>query len=154
MEGFSKYFTFEELTDTSHKNLLTKNRLDAMRYINSGKRLSKLLQSIREVLGNYPITITSGFRNSDVNLAVGSRVTTSSHTKFEAADIIPSNISVKGALDKIMLEVKNRNLQDLKKVIIEQVGGKKWLHIQVKMSSEDQVSFWATTDGKNYTQIS
>ena len=47
VSGFSEHFSFEELTDSSHKELVAKNRNEAMEYLIAGKRLSKLLESIQ-----------------------------------------------------------------------------------------------------------
>lgn len=150
MEGFSKYFTFEELTDTSHKKYLKENREEALKYQRAGKRLSKLLESIRHVLGDFPLTVSSGFRCLTLNAEVKGSPK-SKHMKFEAADIVPTSISVKGAFD-ILIE-KRGELTDLRKVIIEQVGSRKWLHIEVKMEANEEQSFWMTTNAKNFTRI-
>lgn len=151
MNGYSKYFSFKELTDSeSHKKLVDKNREDAMKYINSGKRLSKLLESIREVLGDYPIKINSGFRNSALNKAVGSKSLNSKHTVFEAADIKPKNMTVREAFNKIKEAYDNGELQDLRKVLEE--GS--WLHVEVSMEVGDHRGFFVSNDGnKTFTKV-
>jgi hypothetical protein len=144
MESFSKYFSFEELTDSAgHPEIVAQNRLDAKKYLLAGKRLSKLLESIRHILGDKPLKVNSGFRNSKLNKAVGSKSLNSKHTIFEAVDITPSNMSVKDAFN-VLLEAHGEGLlPDLRKVLHE--GS--WLHIEVSMSVGDYRGFFVSHDG-------
>ena len=48
-----------------------------------------VLQPLRTAMG-YPVIVKSGYRSSDLNLAIGGAVN-SSHMKGEAADIVGSN---------------------------------------------------------------
>jgi hypothetical protein len=143
MESFSKFFTFEELTNsTGHPDLVSLNRTDAMRYINSGKRLSKLLESIRGILGNKPLKVNSGFRNEALNKAVGSKSKASKHTVFEAVDITPS-MPIKEAFNALMNAHRAGLLPDLRKVLHEGT----WLHCEVAMSVGDYRGFFVSKDG-------
>lgn len=151
-DGFTDHFTFNELTDSGgHPDLVNQNRIDAQRYLLAGKRLSKLLDSVRVLFGNQPITVSSGFRNPALNKAVGSRATNSAHMRFEAADIIPSNMSVADGFNLLMRS--KDQLPDMRKAIIETVGTKKWIHIQVKMNASDSQDFYTTSDGVSYTKV-
>lgn len=151
MESFSPKFTFEELTySANHSELVEQNRADAVKYLLAGKRLSKLLESIREVLGDNPIKVNSGFRNAELNKAVGSIVAKSSHTRFEAADITPSGIPLKESFNALMRAYKGGLLPDLRKCIIEKG---RWLHCEVAMSTDDHKGFFATSDGISYTKV-
>lgn len=151
MEGFSKYFTFEELTDSEHHpSLVNQNRSDAQKYISSGAKLSKLLESIRHILGDKPVKINSGYRNSKLNSAVGSKVTTSSHTRFEAADIVPSSMNINSAFKTLMSAKEHGLLPDLRKVLQEGT----WLHVEVSTNPNDYRGFWTSNDGnKTWTRI-
>lgn len=150
-DGFALHFSFAELTNSvSHPELVTQNRIEAKRYRLAGKRLSKLLESIRHILGDKPLKVTSGYRNMKLNKAVGSLVTASSHTRFEAADIIPTSMSVKEAFETLMEARKDGLLPDLRKCIIEK---NTWLHIEVSMSVGDYKGFLTTADGKTYTKV-
>ena len=150
-EGFSPKFTFEELTySANHQDLVEQNRADAVKYLLAGKRLSKLLESIREVLGDKPIKVNSGFRNTRMNIAVGSIVPNSSHTRFEAADITPTGVPLKESFNALMRAHKGGLLPDLRKCIIEK---NRWLHIEVAMSEGDHKGFLTTSDGVNYTKV-
>jgi hypothetical protein len=144
MDGYSQYFSFEELTDSeSHPNLVPQNRIDAVKFQNSGKRLSKLLESIRHLFGDKPIKVDSGFRNPVLNLAVGSFVPASAHTRFEAADIVPSNMTIAEAFNTLMEDHKAGFLPDLRKVLQEGT----WLHVEVSMSAGDYRGFFVSKDG-------
>lgn len=150
MEGFSKYFTFEELTTTSHQAELYRNREEAKPFVLAGKRLSKLLESIRDLLGGRPVKITSGFRGATLNRKIGGAAK-SKHLKFEAADIIPTHVSVEEAFERI--KAARDDLPDLRRVIIEQIGGKEWLHIEVKMSPDEPQVFAIMTDTIKYKVV-
>lgn len=150
MEGFSKFFTFDDLTKTSHTNLLSKNREEAKAFILAGKRLSKLLESIRKLLGDKPIAVSSGFRGESLNKAVKG-ASKSKHLKFEAADIVPTSMSVTKAFETIQKEAKS--LPDLRRVIIEKIGGKEWLHVEVKMDASEKQVFASIGDDGKYKVI-
>jgi len=143
-EGYSKFFTFEELTNSEgHQELVKQNRADAMKFVNSGKRLSKLAESIREILGNKPLKVNSGFRNQKLNKAVGSKSTNSAHTRFEAMDVRPTTMSIREAFGKLKDAKEKGLLPDLRKVLEE--GS--WLHIEVSMKLNDYRGFFISHDG-------
>lgn len=148
--NYSKFFTFKELTNSaSHAELVEQNRVDALLYVNSGKRLSKLLESVREILGNEPVKVNSGFRNTELNTAVGSKAVHSKHKIFEACDIKPSNMTVRQAFNKIKDAHSKGLLPDLRKVLEE--GS--WLHIEVSTSVGDYRGFFTSNDGnKTWTK--
>lgn len=151
IDGFNDHFTFADLTYSSgHPELVSQNRKDATRYSLAGKRLSKLLESIRHILGDEPIKVNSGYRNMALNKAVGSKVPTSSHTRFEAADIVPTNMTVNEAFKALIKAQHDGLLPDLRKVLQE--GS--WLHVEVSMSAGDYRGFWTSNDGnKTWTRI-
>jgi len=152
MISYSKYFTFMELTDSdSHPELVVKNRADAIKYQNAGKRLSKLLESIRHILGDKSITVSSGFRNPELNLAIKSKAKNSKHTLFEAADIVPNGMSIKEAFTALIMAQKGGLLPDLRKVIREDHKG--ILHVEVKMSAQEEHSFYTTNDNINFKGV-
>ena len=133
-----------DLTNSaSHPDLVSQNRKDAMKYQNSGKRLSKLLESIRHILGDKPIKVNSGFRNPQLNLAVGSKAKSSAHLRFEACDIVPTSMPTKEAFTALINAKRGGLLPDLRKVLHE--GS--WLHIECKMNADEETSFWASKDG-------
>jgi hypothetical protein len=148
-DSYSKYFTFKELTDSKgHPEMVSANRLDAKQFQNAGKRLSKLLESIRHILGDKPITVTSGYRNARLNKAVGSVAKNSAHLRFEAADIKPE-MNLKEAFNALIMAHKGGLLPDLRKVLIES----SWLHVQVKMNVDEPTEFYTTNDNVNFTKV-
>jgi len=158
-EDFAPHFSFAELTNSAgHPELVSQNRIDAKKCRLAGKRLSKLLESIRHILGDKPITVSSGFRNEALNKAVGSRQDgkdgrkLSNHCKFEACDIV-TQMPIKEAFNALMNAHRGGLLPDLRKCIIEQIGSRKWLHIEVTMKVGDYIGFLTTSDGVNYTKV-
>lgn len=144
MDGFSNYFSFAELTySSSHPELVTQNRIDAKEFRLAGKRLSNLLESIRHILGDKPLKVTSGFRNEALNKAIGSKAKNSYHTRFEAADIVPNGMSIQEAFTALISAHRGGLLPDLRKVLHEGT----WLHIEVSMSTEDYRGFFVSKDG-------
>lgn len=81
----SEHFSFYELTVTSNVDLQEQNRIEAMKYLPTGKALCvKLLEPIRD--GN-PIIVNSGFRSWELNGSTPGSSPTSQHPMFQAADI-------------------------------------------------------------------
>lgn len=150
--GYSEFFTFEELTDSdSHKKLVKQNRIDAMKFVNSGKRLSKLLGSIRGIW-NKAIDATSGFRNDLLNKAVGSLAKNSAHQRFEAADLLPpEGVSLEEFFNGIIKAYKDGLLPDLRKAIREDHRG--ICHVEVKMIAKEKTVFYTTNDNIKFKEV-
>ena len=84
--NLSKHFTFNELTNTSHIDLIEKNRLEAKEYLDNLVALANdILEPLRDIL-KEPIYINSGFRGDALNAKVGGSKT-SQHSYGEAVDI-------------------------------------------------------------------
>lgn len=153
MTGYSKYFTFNELTDSdSFPKLVPNNRKDAMQFQNAGKRLSKLLESIRHILGDKPLKVTSGFRNPLLNLSVGSKAKNSAHQRFEAADLLPNDeMKINDMFKVIMTAYKEGLLPDLRKAIREDHKG--IIHIETKMKADEVTYFYTTNDNVKFKAV-
>ena len=93
---------------------------------------------------------SSGFRGKTLT-QLGKFSKTSTHTRFEALDCVPVGMSVDEAFE--LIKQNAGKLPNLRKVIKEKVGGKVWLHIEVKTSESDVLAFYETTDGINYTKV-
>jgi hypothetical protein len=148
MDGFHEKFTFEELTRTKHKHLQLKNRTEAQKFINAGKRLSKMLGSVREQYG-VPLNVSSGYRCLELNIAVGSKAKSSTHMKFEAADIVPSGRTAKQFFD--WLYENKEEFGDLRKAIYEEHKG--IVHVEVKMHSDEPLAFYTTNDNVSFKGV-
>ena len=118
-----KFFSFQEfeLSDTAYKHGIDNTAPESARK-NIAALVDKVLDPLREAWGK-PITVTSGYRCSEVNRLVGG-VSTSTHMQGMAADISTGNM------------IDNRRLyqlaQDLNLPYFELIGKKYgfgWLHI-------------------------
>ena len=138
------------------------------------------LQAIRDWVGK-PITVTSGLRSVTANLGIKGASKSSQHLFGEALDFV-----VKGddeALDRIYEALINKTIKlphAPSQVILEEFGGKKWMHLGLKsprwieesrlrlqyaIQNQDTVGqakhnrkltsteFLATNDGKTYALI-
>lgn len=85
-----------------------------------------LFEPIRALLGNSPIRISSGYRCVALNLAVRG-VETSQHVKAQALDMLPKNITVAEAFEK----VKESNLTWDQLICEHDVHGNIWLHASI-----------------------
>jgi hypothetical protein len=128
--NLTAHFSFDELTNTSNLDLLDANRSEANAYVGNLTNLcTYILEPLRNVLGK-PITISSGFRGEALNHAVGG-VTTSQHSFGEAADCIVNGMSAKELFDFVK-ENKDIFTDHLAQCILEEVGGKEWVHLSLK----------------------
>lgn len=120
----TEHFTLEEMTQTSHKDLLATNIYYAMNQFSKLQYLTEFAEKVRDIIKS-PMIISSAVRCPDLNYAVGGK-STSQHAKIEAIDFIPTKISLLEAFDKI-------RKSDLKfgQLIIEKSGEANWLHISV-----------------------
>lgn len=118
-----KYFSFQEFerSDTAYKHGIDNTAPESARK-NIAALVGKVLDPLREAWGK-PITVTSGYRCSELNRLVGG-VATSTHMQGMAADISTGNM------------IDNRRLyqlaQDLNLPYFELIGKKYgfgWLHI-------------------------
>lgn len=148
--GFSEFFTFKNMTKSNkYKQAVKANRQEALEYLDNGRALSFLMEDIRLFLG-VRIIESSGFRGKTLSL-LGKFNLTSTHCKFEALDGVPVGMSITEAFNKIK---DNAHLfPNLRKVILEKIDGKEWLHIEVKTSEKDTLAFYTTIDGKNYIKV-
>ena len=128
-----KYFTYNEFErSVTASRQAFDNRIPECAKANVVRLVDNVLDPLREAWGR-PITVTSGYRSSALNKAVGG-VPTSMHLTGHAADITTGN------------EVDNRRLyqlaQDLKLPYFELIGKKygfKWLHISYDPSRQQRI---------------
>ena len=144
------HFSFEELTNSeSYPDLVPQNMADARRFEKQMRYTACTLEEIRKVLG-VPMKVTSGFRNNALNKAVGGSAT-SGHAKGLCADFIPLGLDITDAF--AMIQNSRDKCPSLKKCICESVRGSKWLHIETKTEASQPQQFFATSNGKTYTEI-
>ena len=93
-------FTLEELTASATAARLGIDNTPNAVEISNLRRLAYMLQELRNMFG-VPIFINSGFRNKELNQAVGSS-SSSQHLKACAADIRVSGYTPREAVRKII----------------------------------------------------
>ena len=146
----TEHFTFEELTHTSHSDLLEANRESAKAFMKQLKYIAGTLEEIRAIL-EVPLKVTSGFRSNALNKRVGGSAT-SGHTKGLCADIQPIGMSIEDSFE--LIKFNKDKCPSLKKCIKEKVGGSEWLHIETKTEKFQPTQFYTTNNGKTYTEVS
>lgn len=147
--SLSEHFSFEELTDSeTYPELVSANRVSAQAYLKQLKYVAATLEEIRAVV-KVPMKVTSGFRNTVLNKAVGGSPT-SGHAKGLCADFKPIGIDVEEAYK--LIKLNKSQCPSLKKCIFESIKGAKWLHIETKTEANQPTMFFTTTTGKTYIE--
>lgn len=149
-----RYFSIDELcaSDTARARKINNNPDNRVR-----ARLEELidcvLDPIREQWGSG-IRITSGYRCSALNRAVGGSAT-SAHISGYAADTVPSNQDMQG-YKKTVLEWAKKNLFD--QIILEypdRQGNPRWIHVAIRNAyGLQRRQVLVTHDGKTYKPVS
>ena len=123
----SKYFKIKELTTSSiatSKGIDNEPPMEIKLKLN--KFITKCLDPLREACG-FPITITSGYRCYQLNKEVGG-VSTSQHTKGEAADLVGRNAKETRRIFEVAKELNNHD-----QLLYEKNSkGSVWVHISWK----------------------
>lgn len=126
------HFSLYQLTNTSHADLLEKNRDVTPDQIKKLTDLARLLEHVQWVL-NSPLTVTSAYRCPDLNKRVGS-TDKSQHLLCEAADFIPGQQDLGFAFRNLWKDVKDKGA-NVGQLIFETAergdGHVSWLHISL-----------------------
>lgn len=123
----SDFFTLEEFTRSSTAQRLKIDNTpsdEVIRNIEYGVQM--VLDPLRRIL-QTPITITSGYRCSALNKAVGG-VSNSWHTKGNAADIRVKNEEEAKAIFQVL-----KTLPSVDTVLFEHSANSIWMHVQWDM---------------------
>lgn len=123
----SEFFTLEEFTRSSTAKRLKIDNTpsdEVIRNIEYGVQM--VLDPLRRML-QTPITITSGYRCSTLNKAVGG-VSNSWHTKGNAADIRVKNEEEAKAIFQVL-----KTLPSVDTVLFEHSANSIWMHVQWDM---------------------
>ena len=140
----TEHFTLEEMT--KRKNM-TLDNTPTGEALENMKRVCRWLEMLREEYnkryglplapsegkGNYeqPIIINSGYRSPAVNKAAGG-VATSNHLTGCAVDIRVSGKEQLLRYAVILLDISDEAQEPFDELLIEQEGGKLWLHFAVR----------------------
>lgn len=123
----SDFFTLEEFTRSSTAKRLKIDNTpsdEVIRNIEYGVQM--VLDPLRRII-QTPITITSGYRCSALNKAVGG-VSNSWHTKGNAADIRVKNEEEAKAIFQVL-----KTLPSVDTVLFEHSANSIWMHVQWDM---------------------
>lgn len=91
-------------------------------------RTAEMLERIRTTLGS-PIVVTSGYRSSAVNEAVGSK-STSDHPQGHAADFVCPGYGSAYQIAKALAPLVS--VLGIGQLILEGVKGKQWVHVSTR----------------------
>ena len=86
--NLTPHFPLHELTFSINAKRLGIDNLPTVEHLENLKKLALVLEDVRELLGNHPITITSGYRCKELNDKTPGSSTTSYHIMGLAADFI------------------------------------------------------------------
>jgi hypothetical protein len=125
----SPNFSLKELTasETADRHGLDNTPTDEI--IENLKHLAGVLQEVRSILGNKPITVSSGYRSPTVNEKLGSKPT-SDHCKGLAVDFICPSF---GTPDEVVRQIMASDIP-YKQVIRE---FDRWVHLAVSAPGEE-----------------
>ena len=128
----TNHFSFEELTVTNYSaEMLALNRKRATIIQDHIYKLALFAEQVRAIL-DVPMIITSGFRCTELNEAIGGSAT-SQHATAQAIDFVPGKfMTVEEAYDKLR---KSRLVYG--QLIIEHSKGKEWVHVSMGYKREN-----------------
>lgn len=131
-------FTLDEFTRTSTglDNIPGDKEIENLRAL-----VKYILQPLRDYLGK-PISISSGYRSSLVNEAVGG-ADSSQHSKGQAADF-----SVAGMTNQQIIDTIRRLNLPYDQLIDEQLNGKKWVHVSYNPAAAPRKEWLTARDDR------
>lgn len=140
----SKYFKLEEFeySDTARAKGIN-NKIPDDLIANVVRLHDNVLYPLRKLVG-HPVRITSGYRCSALNKAVGGAAN-SQHANAQAADIDVIGQSNTAVFNWIR---KNCNFDQL---ILENVGGVQWVHVSYNFEHNRKQCL--SYDGRTYKAI-
>lgn len=130
-----KYFRLQEFLTSSTARQRSIENLPSWEIIEHLNELALMLDGMRDAWGSG-IKVTSGFRNEDLNKAVGG-VETSAHMSGYAADIVPSNGRFDAFVGFLKIWLKDK---DFDQCIIEENKrkGTRWVHFGLRNRKGEQ----------------
>lgn len=132
-----KNFTLDEFVrSATAERLGIENSPSWEDVLNLDKLVDRILQPLRTAWGR-PINVTSGFRCSRLNKAVGG-VATSAHLKGNAADIQPSDMREFDKFTQFIASWIQRTGIRYDQIIIERSGNSRWVHIGLQTNDGGQ----------------
>lgn len=127
--NLSPHFTLAEMTASNKARQLGLDNTPPDELMPRLIRLAEMLERVRTTLG-VPITITSGYRGTQLNRAVGG-VTSSDHTQGHAADIVAPAFGSPHAVATALAPLVST--LGVGQLILEGVKGKQWVHVSTRV---------------------
>jgi len=122
----TEHFSLEEMTHSDTANACGIDNTAPPDVIDNLTRLCNVLEEVRVVCGNHPVTINSGYRCEALNAEVGG-VEDSAHRYGLGADIvIPGYGDPTDVWEALIFVVEDLGIDQL---IDESGGGARWVHI-------------------------
>lgn len=121
----SQHFTLAEFTRSATAQRLGIDNTPPPELLPRLVRTAEMLERVRSTVG-CPVFITSGYRCPELNTAVGSR-TSSDHTQGHAADIVAPGFGTPAEVARLLAPLVS--VLGIGQLILEQVGGKSWVHV-------------------------
>ena len=121
----SPHFDLSELTASSTAAKLGIDNTPPPELIPRLVRVAEMLERIRSAL-NVPITVSSGYRCTALNEAVGSR-STSDHPQGHAADFVAPGFGTPTEIARLLAPLVD--VLGIGQIILEGVKGKQWVHV-------------------------
>ena len=130
-----RYFRLEEFLESSTARQKSIQNSPSWETIGHLNELALFLDGMRDAWGSG-IKVTSGFRNEDLNSAVGG-VETSAHMSGYAADIVPSNGRFDAFVGFLKIWLKDK---DWDQCLIEENKrkGTRWVHFGLRNRKGEQ----------------
>lgn len=131
----SPHFTREEFEFSQTAIRLGLDNTIPPDLMDNAKRTAETLEFIRAILGNRPITVSSGYRSPAVNKAIGGSAT-SAHMLALACDFICPTYGSVYQTAEVLASV----LDDYDQLILEFAtpGGGGWIHIGLSTTPQRQ----------------
>jgi len=123
------HFSLAELTASSKAKALAIDNTAPPEIVPRLIRTAEMLERIRELLG-APVMVTSGYRCSVLNKAVGS-VSTSDHPQGHAADFVCPGYGSPYQVAKAL--APQVSVLGIGQLILEGVKGKQWVHVSTRV---------------------
>lgn len=130
-----RHFRLEEFLTSSTARQRSIENLPSWEIVGHLNELALFLDGMRDAWGSG-IKVTSGFRNEDLNSAVGG-VETSAHMSGYAADIVPSNGRFDAFVGFLKIWLKDK---DWDQCLIEENKrkGTRWVHFGLRNRKGEQ----------------
>lgn len=123
------HFTLAELTASAKARALGLDNTPPPELLPRLVLTAEMLERIRSTLG-VPVIVTSGYRNRQVNAAVGG-VTSSDHTQGHAADIVAPGYGTPTQIARTLAPLVS--VLGIGQLILEGVNGKQWVHVSTRV---------------------